>query len=81
MNDPAMEMRHAQHMVMRVLLQSLWEEVLNQRPNPAQAHQDISRRLLSALDETADHSSLSETFRHTALHEMETFWRGVRVDR
>lgn len=77
MADPIRELR-AEHMVMRLLVGTLWEEFLLSRDDPAAALNEVSNRMLSSLDTLMDEGGVSEFFDQEALHEMETFWKGVR---
>lgn len=75
--DPISEKRHAQHMVIRVLLTDLYVALCMSTDDPLQDAKRRAKITLGAMDSLLDDDASMEFFTHSAIHEMETFWTAV----
>src|SRR3546814_2672646 len=69
----------AEHFFTRSILHDLMVELCMRKDDPLAAVDERAKRKLTALDEVGA-TLEDQLFNQLALHEMETFWEGVRRD-
>lgn len=69
----------ARFMVLRLLLLDLYEAHMFQQSDPVARVDEWAKAALAGLDPVMDESEMPELFKHTALDEMETFYRSLRA--
>lgn len=74
--DPIVASRAAEHMVLRTLLNELFVAICMREDDPVAEAKRRGSLSLNALDALAEQDA-DQMFMHSALHEMETFWKSV----
>ena len=79
MVDPSISRQKAEHFFTRTILHDLMVDLCMQKDDPVAAVDERAKRKLDALDEIGA-TMEDQLFSQLALHELETFWTGVRKD-
>lgn len=79
MVDPSISRQKAEHFFTRTILHDIMVEQCMRKDDPLATVDERAKRKLDALDEIGA-TMEDQLFSQLALHELETFWQGVRKD-